>query len=242
MRGSSESSAPVSVWRTTRARARASLANAESHEYSRATSSCGSKPSSSSGDSATVKMGAAPRPCSLSIDPRCSRMTGIEPLGTRLSTTATEVPRSDAWRSSSQGTASAYRAAVVTKSHRSAAPSSWRASSRFPRTTESMSGASRRASPGGRVEEVTSCMVAWPSTALPPVARARSGRIRVGVNQRSSSGWCTRTGDRVVGRSTPGALTTAPTRELTSVDLPAPVDPPTTARRGASREARRGRM
>ena len=115
-------------------------------------------------------------------------MTGTDALGTRLSTTATDVPRSDAWRSSSHGTASAYRAAVVTKSHRSAAPSSCRASSRLPRTTESMSGASSSASPGGRVEEVTSCIVASPSTASPPVARASSGRIRVGVNQRSSSG------------------------------------------------------
>ncbi len=105
-----------------------------------------------------------------------------------------------------------------------------------------MSGASSRASPAGSVAEVTSCIVAWPSTAVPPLARARSGRIRVGVNQRSSSGWWTSTGDRVVGRRMPGALTTVPTRELTSVDLPEPVEPPTTASSGASREASRGRM
>ncbi len=48
------------------------------------------------------------------------------------------------------------------------------------------------------------------------------------------------TGDRVVGRSTPGWLTSRPTSELTSVDLPAPVDPPTTASSGASIDARRG--
>ena len=38
-----------------------------------------------------------------------------------------------------------------------------------------------------------------------------------------------------------GRLTWAPTTELTRVDFPAPVEPPTTARRGASMERSRGR-
>ena len=46
--------------------------------------------------------------------------------------------------------------------------------------------------------------------------------------------------DVVVGRSTPGRLTRSPTMELTNVDLPAPVDPPTTASRGASIARSRG--
>ncbi len=75
-----------------------------------------------------------------------------------------------------------------------------------------------------------------------PDTRARPGRIRWSVNQRASSGWCTSTGDRVVGRITPGAETTRRSSELTRVDLPAPVEPPTTASRGASMVASRGRM
>ena len=61
------------------------------------------------------------------------------------------------------------------------------------------------------------------------------------LNQFPSSTWCTSTGALVVGRITPGALTRRPTRELTRVDLPAPVEPPTTANKGASMLARRGR-
>jgi hypothetical protein len=45
---------------------------------------------------------------------------------------------------------------------------------------------------------------------------------------------CTSTGERVVGRSTPGSVTRVPTSEFTSVDLPAPVEPPTTVSSGAS--------
>ena len=48
------------------------------------------------------------------------------------------------------------------------------------------------------------------------------------------------TGDLVVGRRTPGRLTTWASTELTSVDLPAPVDPPTTVRSGAWICRRRG--
>lgn len=70
--------------------------------------------------------------------------------------------------------------------------------------------------------------------------RARPGRTRPVPNQWWSSGWQTRTGVRVVGRRTPASLTCRPTRELTRVDLPAPVEPPMTARRGASGARRRG--
>ncbi len=70
--------------------------------------------------------------------------------------------------------------------------------------------------------------------------RTRSGSSRSWPNQWASSGWCTSTGERVVGRSTPGVVTRSPTSELTSVDLPAPVEPPTTASSGASRVISRG--
>ena len=42
--------------------------------------------------------------------------------------------------------------------------------------------------------------------------RSRSGRIRSWPNQSASAGLCTSTGDRVVGRSTPGAVTRADER------------------------------
>ena len=48
------------------------------------------------------------------------------------------------------------------------------------------------------------------------------------------------TGARVVGRRTPGVVTVAPTTLLTRVDLPAPVEPPTTVSSGASRSRSRG--
>jgi hypothetical protein len=44
------------------------------------------------------------------------------------------------------------------------------------------------------------------------------------MNHAVSSGLTASVGASVVGRSTPGSETSAPTRELTSVDLPAPVD------------------
>jgi hypothetical protein len=58
--------------------------------------------------------------------------------------------------------------------------------------------------------------------------------MRSSSNQRTSAGLHTSTGARVVGRSTPAALTWAATSEFTSVDLPAPVEPPTTMSSGAS--------
>ena len=80
-----------------------------------------------------------------------------------------------------------------------------------------------------------------------PACRRRTGgagQARAGsgspANQPASAGWWTSTGERVVGRSTPLRRDLCPTRELTSVDLPAPVEPPTTASSGASSAARRG--
>ena len=70
--------------------------------------------------------------------------------------------------------------------------------------------------------------------------RLRSGSSRSWPNHLPSSGWCARTGERVVGRSTPEVVTWCPTRVLTSVDLPAPVEPPTTVSSGASRDISRG--
>ena len=77
---------------------------------------------------------------------------------------------------------------------------------------------------------------------LAPLDRASPGRMRSSVNHSASLGWCTSTGERVVGRITPGADTTRPTREFTNVDFPAPVEPPTTTSSGASIVASRGRM
>ena len=101
-----------------------------------------------------------------------------------------------------------------------------------------MSGASSIASPGGIESSATSCSDR--ASAAAPVERASPGRIRSSANQRASLAWWTSTGARVVGRITPGALTRRPTSELTSVDFPAPVDPPTTASSGASMVASRG--
>ncbi len=58
-------------------------------------------------------------------------------------------------RSRCQGTASAYREAVVTMTQMSAAQMSSAASVRFSTTRESMSGASRMASPRGRPATVS---------------------------------------------------------------------------------------
>ena len=71
--------------------------------------------------------------------------------------------------------------------------------------------------------------------------RMRPGSTLSERNQATSSGWQMSTGDLVVGRSTPGRVTSARSSELTSVDLPAPVEPPTTASSGASMVVARGR-
>ena len=81
------------------------------------------------------------------------------------------------------------------------------------------------------------------------VAAARaSTRTRASVpstrsvsNQWPSPWACSSTGRRVVGRMAEEATTACPTSEETRVDLPAPVEPPTTASTGASADSRRGR-
>ena len=66
-----------------------------------------------------------------------------------------DAPRSTAPCSTRHGSASPYRAAVVTKSHRSAASSSRCADSRFDSSTESRSGASSSAIPRGTCSSAT---------------------------------------------------------------------------------------
>ena len=88
------------------------------------------------------------------------------------------------------------------------------------------------ARPSGTVSAATSWSA--PGSPVAPVVRASPGRIRSLSNQSTSAGLCTSTGERVVGRSTPGSVTRLPTREFTNVDLPAPVEPPTTVSSGAS--------
>ncbi len=73
---------------------------------------------------------------------------------------------------------------MVTKSHRSAADNSCVASVRLAVTTESMSGASSRAMPGGRASDSASRTVpAAVSPVSAPVTRERLGRMRESVNQ-----------------------------------------------------------
>ena len=186
-----------------------------------------------------MKSGESLRPRLASMRARCVETVSTASSGVRSRTTATAADRSAALRRKSHGTWSAYRAADVTKSHMSAAASSCAARVRLRSSTESMSGASRIASPAGTESAGTSwraagSLVAW-------VTRSRSGSSRSCPNHSASAGLCTSTGERVVGRSTPGSLTLLPTSEFTSVDLPAPVDPPTTVSSGASIVINRGR-
>ena len=225
----------------TSARASASAARPISQEFSGATTRSGSRPvSPCSSVSGTANSVARPSPFSSSIDARWLLISRTPPGGTRFSTTASAVLRCCAVCSRSHGTASAYRAADVQKIQRSAADSSWPARRRFSATTESMSGASSSARPRGTRSWATTFRVPALPTPPSPVVRDSSGRMRSPVNQSTSAGLQTSTGPRVVGRSQPERLTAAPTRVLTRVDLPAPVDPPTTASRGASRRRSRG--
>ena len=125
--------------------------------------------------------------------------------GVRSRTIATAAERSAAWRRKSHGTWSAYRAAEVTKIQRSAAASSWAARARLDSSTESTSGASRIASPSGTVGRRTS----WSAdgSVVGRWTRSRSGSRRSWPNHPASAGLCTSTGERVVGRSTPGSVT-----------------------------------
>ena len=97
--------------------------------------------------------------------------------------------------------------------------------SRLDSSTESRSGASSSAMPRGTASSeatVTSASTGWCASSS------------------ASAGLCTSTGRLVVGRSTPAAVTSAPTRELTSVDFPAPVDPDSTTTAGADSSVSRG--
>ena len=151
---------------------------------------------------------------------------------------ATAVPRSEASRRSAHGTASAYRAAVVTNSHRSAAASSWDASARLADTTESMS--ARRAWPDPEA-----------ANASPPVAPRPGRPPRIHRSQLQAGQHAVSDEPLLVvgvvhedrgggGRPQhPGAADLGVDDGATKVDL-APVEPPITASNGASREDRRG--
>ena len=72
--------------------------------------------------------------------------------------------------------------------------------------------------------------------------RSRVGRKRSGVRYSESSARYSKIGCRVVGRSALERDTGVPIKVFTKVDLPAPVEPPTTTVRGASKAVSRGRM
>src|SRR5437763_4519286 len=241
------SSASASVSATTRTRVSGAAARASRHVAIGATCSSVSSAGPPRTTSGSTNNWMPDSPTAASSSPRWPRISSSAPTGTRLSSSASRVPRSRAARSAAHGTASAYRTAVVTHSHRSADRCTWSASARFAATTESRSGASSsarpRRSPGAEITRSA------PGAASSPVVRTRWGsRYRSASvpvsggprNQRVSPGALTTTGARVVGRSTPAGLTGARTRLLTSVDLPAPVDPPTTTSSGASSRASRG--
>ena len=238
-RGCSAASAPSRVCRTTAARASASAASRANQSPSGAVTRSGSRPWPSTQVSGRTNSGAAPR---LLGGEHLGQVGGDLVGGLRrhpVEHHGDRGPAGRAVRSSSHGTASAYRAAVVTKSQRSAAASSWPARARLASTTESMSGASRKARPGWSAGAVTSCRVPGSSLGLGWCGSGRAA-ARPGGTRRSRPGCRPAPGTRVVGRSTPAALTRAWTRLLTRVDLPAPVEPPTTTSSGASSRASRG--
>ena len=77
----------------------------------------------------------------------------------------------------------------------------------------------------------------------PRVVSPASGSSRPRVRSAAASaGLNTITGSRVVGRITPLWLTRVPISEFVKVDFPAPVGPPMTTTRGASRCSTRGRV
>ncbi len=214
---------PRSV-RPTTVRARSGPASITSQRWIGATT-CGSSIPTWGPTSGTTNSGDPCRPWSRSRPSRSPRTVGSDAVGTRLRTIAIDAPRCTACSSTCHGRASPYRAAVVTNSHRSAASRSRWADSRLDSSTESRSGASSTAMPRGTCSSATTCTdssTGW----------CESSSV--------SSGWWTSTGWRVVGRSTPAVLTSLPTRELTSVDLPAPVDPATTTTAGADSSVSRG--
>ena len=127
-------------------------------------------------------------------------------------------------------------------SHRSEASRNWYAKSRCACTTESMSGVSSSATPLGMPSLAASTSrPSLPDRASPSWrTRGTVGRKTFSANQPTSSGWQASTGLLVVGRRMPVMLTWAPTMLLTSVDLPAPVDPTRATRIGAPDSRSRG--
>jgi hypothetical protein len=95
--------------------------------------------------------------------------------------------------------------------------------------------------PGSACGEAVSAAVDPAGVTFRAWIRLRCGSTRCVANASVSRGWWVRIGCRVVGRMAPERVTGWPTIALTSVDLPAPVDPPTTASSGASSERTLGR-
>jgi hypothetical protein len=91
---------------------------------------------------------------------------------------------------------------------------------------------------GGQVVGGDEC--SEPGSVLGLDVRASPGSSWFSANHGESAGLQTRTGARVVGRSTPAGLTGARTRLLTSVDLPARWSRRPHTSSGASRRRRRG--
>ena len=167
--------------------------------------------------------------------PKCLVSSALPDGGTRDSTMPSAAPRSLAYSSSSHTAASAYRLAVVMNSHRSEASRNWWANSRCACTTESMSGVSSSATPLGMPSFAASTSSPSRPDRASPSWRTRGtvGRNTFSANQSTSSGWQASTGLLVVGRRMPVLLTWTPTMLLTSVDLPAPVDPTRATSSGA---------
>ena len=206
---------PRRVCLTTPARASASAASDPSHPLMSATSAGASRPSSSTAASWTVKSGESLRPRLLaSIRARCVETVSTASTGVRSRTTATAADRSGGL-------------AQEVPRHLVGGPRRSRRATCRPQQELGGQGAValldrvevvRIASPGGRcggyeLESLRPAVVAC-------VTRSRSGGQ---CPNHSAAGLCTSTGERVVGRSTPGSLTSAPDHEFTSVDLPAPV-------------------
>ncbi len=115
-----------------------------------------------------------------------------------------------------------------------------RARSRLDSAIESMSGQSRTAVPGAMSASGMSTSAGDVVSGSEP--RGRSPRnVAVSKCFASAGLWMT-IGLAVVGRRTPAGLTVRPMSELTSVDFPAPVEPPTAMRKGAGARLIRGRM
>ena len=120
--------APSSVCFTTAERASALAASDRSQPRMSETAVAGSSPSASTVPSVTMNSGESLRPRLASIRARWAATVSTASGGVRSRTIATAVLRSAACLRKPHGTWSAYRAAEVTNSQRSAAASSWAAS------------------------------------------------------------------------------------------------------------------